>query len=137
MKQGGLGCALGSNNEWKNSHLIQHLTPASHFLLYSLSLFLNVFLQLIDSNIIMHTHIHSLSDSFPTQVIMEYWVEFFVLYIRSLLANHSIYRRVHMPISTPQSTPPHLPPLPFGNHNFFKVCESIYVLQISSFVSCF
>ena len=29
----------------------------------------------------------------------------------------------------------HILPVPFGNHTFFKICESISVLQISSFAS--
>ena len=38
--------------------------------------------------------------------------------------------------SQTQSMPP--PPVPFGNHNFvFKVCVSVSVLQINSFVSFF
>lgn len=40
---------------------------------------------------------------------------------------------VHMPIPNPQSIPPH-PPVPFGNHKFFKVCESVSLVQISLFV---
>ena len=54
-----------------------------------------------------HTHTHSLSDSFPTEVIIEYWVEFSVLYGRYLLANYSIYLSMHLPIPNSQSiTPP-------------------------------
>ena len=33
--------------------------------------------------------------------------------------------------------PSHAPPGPFDNHKFFKVCESVSVLQKSSFVSFF
>ena len=40
-------------------------------------------------------------------MITEYQVEVSGLYTRSLLANHSIYLSVHMPIPTPQSIPPH------------------------------
>ena len=32
---------------------------------------------------------------------------------------------------------PYSPPVPFGNYMFFKVCESVSVLQIDSFVSIF
>ena len=52
------------------------------------------------------THIHSLLDSFPTNLITEHWVEFPVLYSRSPLANHSIDLHVHMPIPHPPSIPP-------------------------------
>ena len=40
--------------------------------------------------------IHSLPDSFPTDIITEYWVEFFVLYT-SPLAAHSMHQSWHMP----------------------------------------
>ena len=81
-----------------------------------------------------YTHIHSLLDSFPTQIIMVYWVDFSVLYIRSPLANHSIYLSVHMPILNLQSISPTPSPVPFGNHKFFTIYEFVSVLQISSFV---
>ena len=58
------------------------------------------------SDSVIHVHIHSLSDSFPTQIITEYWVEFPVLYSRSPLASHSIYHSVPMPV------PNHGPPQP-------------------------
>ena len=45
------------------------------------------------------------------------------------LLNHSIYFSMHMPIPNPQSISPIPPPVPFGNHKFFKVCESVSVLQ--------
>ena len=51
----------------------------------------------------MHTDIHSLSDSFPTQIITEYWVELSVLCSRSPLVNHSIYVGVHMSVPNTQS----------------------------------
>ena len=38
-----------------------------------------------------YTYIHSFVDSIPLQVIMEYWVEFFVLYNRFLLVTYVIY----------------------------------------------
>ena len=80
------------------------------------------------------THIRSLSDSFPTQIITEYWVEFPVLYNRSPFG-HSF----HIPqYAYAHPKPPVHPsplPVPFGNHKFFKVYESFSLLQISSFVS--
>ena len=78
--------------------------------------------------------IHSCSDSFPTWILTEYWVEVPVLYNRSPLADLSIHNSVICQ-SKPQSIP--LPvPFPFGNHKFvFQVCESDSILQISSFVS--
>ena len=44
------------------------------------------------------THIHSFSDSFPIEVITEYWVELPVLCSRSPLTIHSICNSAHMPI---------------------------------------
>ena len=55
-----------------------------------------------------------------------------MLYSRSLLANHSIYVSVHMPIPSPQSTPPPPAPVPFGNHKFFIVSESyLHILHLT------
>ena len=67
------------------------------------------------------THIHSLSYSFPTYIIIEYWIEFSVLYSRSLLANHSIYLRVCMPKPDPQAILPPHPNCALCNHKFFKI----------------
>ena len=40
---------------------------------------------------VLHVNTHPrFSDSFPIEMITEYWVEFPVLYSRSVLANHSI-----------------------------------------------
>lgn len=62
------------------------------------------------------THICSLSDSFPTEMILGYWAELPVLYSRSPLASHSIDHSVQMPVQCPQPIPPL--PAPFGNHKF-------------------
>ena len=43
-----------------------------------------------------YTYIHSFSDSFPIEVITEYWVEFPVLYSRSLLIICFIYSSIYM-----------------------------------------
>ena len=77
-----------------------------------------------------YAHIHSFSESFPKQVITEYWVEFPGLCIsKSLLTTHSACNSVHMPTPSSQS-------LPLGNHEFiFNIWESVSVLQINSFVS--
>ena len=83
-----------------------------------------------------HLYFFFFSDSFPIQIITEYWVEFPVLYSRWPLASHSIYHSVHIPSPNPQSIPSLLL-ISFGNRGFFKVCESVSVLQISSFVSFF
>ena len=58
-----------------------------------------------------------------------------MLYSRCLLINHSIYFSRHMTIPNPWSIPSTSQPIPFGNHKFFKVCKSLYILQISPFVS--
>lgn len=63
-------------------------------------------------------------------------IEFPVLY-RSSLTIHSTYNGVHRPIPNPQCISSS-PPFPFGDHNFvFKVCESVFVLYMSSFISFF
>ena len=53
-----------------------------------------------------YTHIHSPSESLPTRIITEFWVEFSALHGRSLLAKGSINHSVHVPIPNPQSIPP-------------------------------
>ena len=44
------------------------------------------------SDLVMHIHVSILSDSFPIWLITEYWVEFPMLYGRSLLVICFIYR---------------------------------------------
>ena len=63
-----------------------------------------------------YTYIHSFLDSFPIQVITEYWVEFPVLYSRSLLVVYFIYSSGYMSIPISQFIP--VPPSPLGNHKF-------------------
>ena len=66
----------------------------------------------------------------------KYWVDFPVLYSRSLWANHSVHHRVHMQIPNPQS-------IAFLNLNslvtisLFSKSESVFILYIISFVSFF
>ena len=47
------------------------------------------------------THIHSFSDSSPTQTITEYWGVFSVLYSRSQFSSHFIYCSVHLSMANP------------------------------------
>ena len=72
-------------------------------------------------------------------MITEYWVEFSVPYRRSPLVGSitSVYICQSQTFSSflPPSTT-HTP-IPFGNHKLFKICESVSVLQKSSFVSFF
>ena len=49
-----------------------------------------------------HTYIHSFLDSFPIQVITEYWVEFPMLYSSSLLVICFIYSSVYMSVPISQ-----------------------------------
>ena len=44
----------------------------------------------------IYTYIYSFSDSFPIQVITEYWIEFLVLYSRSLLIIYYIYQCIYV-----------------------------------------
>ena len=59
----------------------------------------------------IHTHIHSFLDSFPKQVITEYWVEWFVQFSRSLQYQLSI---LYIVVWICQSHSPNLslPPYP-------------------------
>ena len=71
-----------------------------------------------------YTHIHSFSDSFP---ITEYWVEFPVLYSRSLWTIHSIYTSEYLSVPNSQS----IPPLYLDNRkSAFEVCESVMFICI-------
>ena len=78
------------------------------------------------SDSIMHVHTLILFQILFPQIITEYWVEFCVLYSKSV-ASHSIYLSVNMSIPNPQSILP----------DFFSVWESASVLWISSFASFF
>ena len=83
-----------------------------------------------------YTHILSVSDSFPLEIITENWVEFPVLYIRSTLANYPLYCSAYMPIPTPQSIPSLSPPVPLGNHKFgslFLLFKSVHLQGFNLF----
>ena len=74
-------------------------------------------------------HIYILS-----QGIIKYWVEFPVLYRRSLLVIYFIYSSVAMLRPASSCIPPtHLSPL--VTVSLFSVCESLSVWHTSSFVS--
>ena len=79
-----------------------------------------------------YTYIHSFSDSFPTWVITEYWMQFPL----SILYIVYVVLRVY---SSPTSQFIPLPaPFPLGNYKLvFHICDSISVLQIHSFVPIF
>ena len=64
----------------------------------------------------IQTYIHSFSDSFLIKIIIEYWVEFLVLYIRSLLVIYFIYSSVCL--LTKLLNYPSPLPFPVGNHEF-------------------
>ena len=83
--------------------------------IHAMDIFLIIFLT--------YTHIHSFSDPFAIQIITEYWGEFPVLYSRSLLASHSVYHIVYMPVLNPQSIPP--PPSPLVNISLFSKSVSL------------
>ena len=113
--------------------LTSHVTFFFFFLANSgFFLIVKVFLQLIynfviisavqQSDSVINVHTSSLLKIlFPYRLITEYWVEFPMLYSRSLLTSHSIYTvglcNPKPPVHTPQLTP-------FDKHKFiFKVCE--------------
>ena len=57
----------------------------------------------------------------------EFWVEFLVLYIRSLLLIYFIYSSMYMSVPVSQLIP--LLPFPLGIHKFvFYICDSISAL---------
>ena len=73
---------------------------------------------------ISYKYIHSFLDSFPIKVIIEYWVEFPVVYSRFILVTYFIYSSVYMSIPITQF----IPPFPSDNHKFvFYICEFISV----------
>ena len=80
-----------------------------------------------------YTCIPSFSDSFLIQFITEYWVEFSLLYSRSLLIIYIIHGILCILIPRPWFIP--TPCLPFGNHRFvFDVCKSVSVWWVNSLV---
>jgi len=84
-------------------------------------------------NVYTYTYIHSFLDYFTILAITEYWVEFHVLCSRCLFVVYFIHSSVYMSIPISQLIP--LPPLSPSNHYLlFYICDSISVLQISSFV---
>ena len=75
----------------------------------------------------------SLSDSFSTWIITEYWVEFPVLYSRSPLTTQSIYHSVHMLIPKPSpSLPSHLSSL--VTINLFSKSENVLNFDKAQFI---
>ena len=76
----------------------------------------------------LYPYRHSFAYSFPLWFTTGYWVQFPVLYSRTLLFIHSKCNRLHLPTPNSQSIPlPHL--LPLGNHkSVLCVCESVSVL---------
>ena len=49
----------------------------------------------------LYTYMYPFSDSFPIEVITEYWVEFPVLYNRSLLIIYFMYNQFGVGHATP------------------------------------
>ena len=70
-----------------------------------------------------YTYIHSLLDSFPIQAITEYWVEFPVLYSRSLLVIYFIYSSVYVSIRISQF----IPPFPPATISLFSTSVTLFV----------
>ena len=79
----------------------------------------------------LYIYIHSSSYS-PLWFITGYWIQFPVLYGRTLLFMHSVYNNLHLLIPNP-----HCLPLPHSNHSLFSKSDSVSVLWMSSFVSYF
>ena len=71
-----------------------------------------------------YAHIHSPSDSFPTYIIREYWVEFSVQNSRSPLANHSTLKGlIWVPVYLPLWPNCSLTPVPLEHS--FSLLESM------------
>ena len=91
---------------------------------------------------VMHTHISTFfKDSFPIQGITECWVEFPVLYNRSLIVIRFIYSNVYMSIPVSQFTPPPLSSLVTvswfpGAHGLIKQMEFCSTLAGGKLFSC-
>ena len=76
----------------------------------------------------LHTYILFLIYSFPSWFIPGCWIQFPVLYSRTLLFTHRICNSVYLLIPNSQSIPPS-PLFPLGNHqSVLYVCESVSVL---------
>ena len=71
-----------------------------------------------------HTYIYNFSQSFPLWFVSEYWIEFSVLYSRTLLFAQSIYNSLHLLILVSQSVPPPSP-LPWQPQVCSLICESV------------
>ena len=93
---------------------VNHISWHIFFFFFIFKSFIEVFnLQCCDGVCCTCTHIHSLSDSFPKQIITEYWVEFPVLYTAGPYCPVIPYTTVcirQFPTPGP-SLPPHLSPL--------------------------
>ena len=77
---------------------------------------------------------HFSLDSFPIQAIIEYRVEFPVVYNRPLLIIYFLYSSVYMSIPVSQFIPS---PFPSSTHQFVLSIFSISILQRRSFVPFF
>ena len=75
-----------------------------------------------------YTYIHSFLDSFPIEAITEYWVEFPVLYSRSILVICFIYSSVYMSVLVFQFIPPPLTPP--------AVTISLFSTSVTLFLFC-
>ena len=72
------------------------------------------------------------SYSFPLWFITVYWIQFPVLYNRTLLLIHPICNSLHVLIPNSYSFP-----LPWPHESALYICESVSILQICLFVSHF
>ena len=94
----------------------------------------NFFSQQSDS--VTHIYTYILSDSFPTWIITEYWVEFFGYIASPFWQTFHIFQCAYANPKSPVHPPPHPQPVPFNTQKFFSLWV-ISVLQISSHVSFF
>ena len=87
------------------------------------------------SDSVIYTYIYSFSYSFLLWFVTGYWIQFSVLYSRTLLFIHSIYNSLPLLIPNSHSFPP-LPTSPLATTSLFSITDTVslgtktYVLWI-------
>ena len=78
------------------------------------------------------TYIHSFLGLFPCRPLQMYWVEFLVLFSRSLLVICFMYHNVYMSIPIFSV----YPPFPAGNHKFILyICNSVLWRSVHTLIT--
>ena len=89
---------------------------------------------------VSYTYIHAFLEAFSISVMTGYWVEFPVLYRRSLFLTYFIYSSVYMSTSVFQFIPPLLYPryhqIPFYIYNFICFVDQFICAPFSFLSGC-